>query len=118
MEWLMSAHSDMTVLIERVHPHFADIVDRLELVGPRVDNEKIVKKLKGHHGLGEGRYRDSSGAYRFFFAFGRLGGQRVVVFTDGDRKTRDDFRPERYRRAERATGAAFDEHGVVVANDW
>lgn len=113
----MSVHADENVVM-RVYAHAATIIDKLELAGPWVNDPRYVKKLTSHNGLGEGRYRDATGAYRFFFKFGRLNGERVVLFADGDRKTSDDFRPARYRRAEQAVDAAFDEFGVVHADEW
>jgi hypothetical protein len=117
LEWLLDVHRDETVVM-RVYAQFLFTVDKLELLGPRVDDPRKIKKLEGYDGLGEARYNDNSGAYREFFKFGRLGGQKVVVFADGDRKTSNDFRRSRYDRADRTLDAAFTEHGITHARDW
>jgi hypothetical protein len=117
VEWLSTCHEDYNVF-QRVYGHLLDTVDKLELVGPRID-PKWGKKLRGCNGLGEARYNDSgSRAFRSFFKFGRLNGQRVVLFADGDSKTSDDFLPVRYVRAGRLVDEAMAAHGIVLAQDW
>jgi hypothetical protein len=116
-EWLMNLHADHNVFL-RVYNRLMDRVDRLELVGPRVDDERKVRKLHHHNGLGEAKCRDDSGAYRAFFKFGCWKGHKVIVFADGDYKTRDNFSDSRLDRAERAVDAAFAAFGVEHSMEW
>ena len=115
IEWLMSCHDDNRAFM-RVYAHFLHAVDKIELAGPHAD-PKWVEKLRGGSGLWKVNYNDDTGAYRMFFKFGRRNGQRVAVFADGDRKTRDDFTPERYEKAERRVDACLSGEGVTEAKD-
>jgi hypothetical protein len=117
VEWLMSCHNDMNVVM-RVYAHLMDTIDKLEAAGPSIDR-KWAKPLKGFDGLSEARYNDAtSRAYRSFFKFGRLDGRRVVVFADGDSKTTGDFLQTRYERAGRILDEAMAEAGIRAARDW
>jgi phage-related protein len=83
----------------------------LEIAGPLV-GQKDVKKLKGQHGLREIRVNDPSGAYRVFFAFARLGKDRLVAVGYVARKTSDDFPSSTYEVARRCVLEFLDELGA------
>ena len=116
--WLSDCHPDKRAFV-RVYAHFMNCVDKIEIAGP-LAGTKWVEKLKGkeHRDLGKVNYDDSVGAFRFFFKFGTLNGRPVAVFADGDYKTSDDFRPERYERALRTVEACLAANGVKEAQVW
>ncbi len=115
LKWLLACHNDNNAVM-RVVAHFGNCVDKIELAGPHSD-PKWVERLKGGGGLWKVNYDDNTGAYRMFFKFGRRGSQRVALFADGDRKTRNDFTADRYERAERQVDACMTAEGVVEAKD-
>jgi hypothetical protein len=122
MIWLSDCHRDPQVLMRTVN-HLGKGVDRLETAGPLAASgagNKWVDKLTGnrYRGLGKVNYDDDVGAFRFFFKFGVLGAQPVVIFGDGDYKTDDDFRPERYERALRQVEQCMEHNGVRDVKAW
>src|SRR3989304_447807 len=84
-DWLISCTSDQAALA-RVMSSFSFIFQKLEIAGPRV-GEPDIKKLIATQGMWEARAKDSTGAYRMFFRFGRIGDRRIAAVAHGRKKS-------------------------------
>ena len=90
IDWLTSCTTDQAALA-RVMSDFNAIWQRVMLAGPRT-GEPLIKKLIATDSIWEARVKDPTGAYRMFFAFGRLpDGRRLAAVAYGRKKSEQNF---------------------------
>jgi hypothetical protein len=109
-EWLFGCTTDMAAL-PRVMSEFAYVFQRLELVGPHV-GEPDIKKLIATNQLWEARVKDSTGAYRMFFRFGKRNRRRIVAVAYGRKKSEQNFPRSVIDLAQRKVDAYLGELGA------
>jgi hypothetical protein len=117
-EWLITCTTDQAALA-RVMSNFNFIIQKTEIVGPRV-GEPDIKKLTATNQLWEMRVKDPTGAYRMFFRFGKVAGHRVAAVAYGRKKSENDFPRSVIDLAQRKADAFLTElgaDGFVDADD-
>lgn len=109
-EWLTACTTDQAALA-RVMSSFNFIVQKLAIVGPHV-GEPDIKKLTATNDLWEARVKDSTGAYRMFFRFGKRDGRRIVAIAYGRKKSEQNFARSVIDLAQRRVDAYLAELGA------
>jgi len=111
LDWVTSCTTDQAALA-RIMSDFNAIWQRVKLAGPRT-GEPHIKKLIATDSIWEARVKDPTGAYRMFFAFGRLpGGGVVAAVAYGRKKSEQSFRRVVIDLAERRVKAYLIQLGA------
>jgi len=95
----------------RVMSAFNFIIQKLHIAGPRA-GEPDIKKLIATNDLWEMRVKDPTGAYRMFFRFGKVRGQRIVAVAHGRKKSEQNFARSVIDLAQRKADAYLAELGA------
>lgn len=114
-DWLTSCTTDQAALA-RVMSAFSFIFQKLEIAGLRV-GEPDIKKLVATDQMWEARVKDSTGAYRMFFRFGKVGGRRVVAVAYGRKKSEQNFSRSVIDLAQKRVNAFLAELGADGFDD-
>ena len=109
-DWLLSCSTDQAAFA-RIASGFSLIFQKLQIAGPRV-GEPDIKKLIATDELWEIRVKDPTGAYRMFFRFGKIGGQRIVAVAYGRKKSEQNFPRSVIDQAQRKVDAFLAELGA------
>ena len=113
LEWMTTCTTDQAAL-GRVMSDFNLIWQTVTVAGPLTGEPKI-KKLISTDSIWEARVKDPTGAYRMFFAFGRMpDGRRIAAIAYGRKKSEQVLPRSVLETAERKVKQLLAELGAEL----